>query len=134
MAEEPKPAPKSLRLSKRLVLVLGIIALILVGIGVFWKPFGAAPIVPIDRGPDNFGAFYMCQQFVTDQLKAPASATFPPSYDDGVTITNQGGGKYRVQAFVDSQNGLGAMIRTHYVCAVEYTGNDRWRLTSLDTN
>lgn len=78
----------------------------------------------------------MAQQFVNDRLKSPSTASyggiFSGDYQDADSVvTNLGGGKYRVVAWVDSQNAFGATIRTHFVCELEYVGSDKWRCTSL---
>jgi len=44
-----------------------------------------------------------------------------------------GGGRYRVQSYVDAQNSFGAMIRTRYDCTVHWIGGDRWKLEDLKT-
>lgn len=77
-------------------------------------------------------AYLMSQNFVKDRLKSPASAKFPSRFDDDVVIASLGSERYRVSAWVDSQNGFGAMIRTAYVAVVRYTGNNNWRLESLE--
>lgn len=82
--------------------------------------------------PDAFGAYYMCKQFVTKSLKAPASAVFPPSTE---TQTEKlSAVQFRNHAYVDSQNGFGAMIRMQYTCTVSSTGGDNWRLDALTTD
>lgn len=73
-------------------------------------------------------AFVMCQQFVRDRLKAPASAGFPLSYE--ATITG-GPTLWTVRSHVDSENSFGAQIRTRFTCSVNYEGGDRWELRNL---
>lgn len=70
---------------------------------------------------DTSGAYVCAQQLVESRLKAPRTAKFPWGVsDDAVTYT--GGTDYIVSAYVDSQNGFGAMIRTTFACNVTYTG------------
>jgi hypothetical protein len=77
---------------------------------------------------DGSMAEIMCEEFVSERLKAPASAEFP-----GADLVEPlGGDQYTVTAAVDSQNGFGAMIRTGYVCTIQNTGGDEWTLVSLD--
>ncbi len=78
---------------------------------------------------DAITAFVMCQDFVDDKLRAPATAKFP--WFDRAMATHLGEGKYRVRAYVDSQNSFGALIRTTFNCEIAHQGGDRWRLTSL---
>src|SRR4030042_1131474 len=67
-------------------------------------------------GPDKSGAFVMSQDFVKKQLKAPSTADFP-WYDDSF-VTDLGGGRYIVSAYVDAQNSFGAQIRSNYTCVL----------------
>jgi hypothetical protein len=86
------------------------------------------------EAPDSISAFVMCKQFVTDRLKAPATAVFP-TYGDGGTQTQQlSTVQFRAHAFVDSQNGFGANVRTQYTCTVTSTGGANWRLDDLKTD
>ncbi|MCW5697326.1 MAG: hypothetical protein KIS96_11425 [Bauldia sp.] len=76
-------------------------------------------------------AFVMSQRFVTNALRAPATARFPYITASGVSSTHRGGCLFRVRAYVDAQNGFGANIRTAYQADVEYTSGGRWRLVDL---
>src|SRR5882672_11033891 len=62
----------------------------------------------------NWAVAGICQKFVTERLKAPATADFQSNGD--ADVRNMGGGKYRVFSFVDSQNSFGANIRTKFGC------------------
>lgn len=81
-------------------------------------------------GPTSADASIVCHDFVKRALKAPATADFPSYSQDAVS---QSGSRYTVVSYVDSQNSFGAMIRTQYICTVEPSGGDNWRLVSLDT-
>ena len=74
-------------------------------------------------------AYVMCENFVKDRLRSPASAEFPGSRE--ATIQPVSEGDYEVSAYVDSQNGFGAMIRTRFTCTVKPLPNDKWRLVDL---
>lgn len=78
---------------------------------------------------DLIGAYLMIQDFVEDRLISPASAKFP--WDARKHVTPLGNRRYRVHAYVDSQNGFGAMIRTHFTGEIEQLGPDRWKLHEL---
>lgn len=77
------------------------------------------------------GAVDVCQQFVRDRLKAPASAKFPSAAPD-LTTMPLGGGRFRVTAYVDSQNGFGALIRNTTDCAVHWVKGTDWALDHLE--
>lgn len=75
------------------------------------------------------GAFTACQEFVRNRLKAPATADFPCCYSD---LTERlSGDRYRVDAHVDSENALGAKIRTDFVCTVQLESGYQWTLVDL---
>lgn len=81
---------------------------------------------------DARGAYLVCWQFVRKQLRAPATASFPASNDPDVVSIHQGAGRYLVRAYVDSQNGFGAQIRTAFACDVTWQSGDTWHLNNLD--
>lgn len=83
----------------------------------------------VDRG-DKDTALVMAQGFVKDNLKSPSSAEFgwPSEY----SIIQLEENRFSVSGWVDSQNSFGAMLRTNFVCDVEYAGNDEWRLRNLN--
>jgi hypothetical protein len=97
---------------------------------------GTRTNAPTGENPGKIEAWVMAQEFVKDRLKSPSSANFGGIFSDYQSphdvVTDIGGGKFRVRAWVDAQNSFGAMIRTHFVCELEYAGNDCWRLLSLD--
>lgn len=79
-------------------------------------------------------ALSMAQDFVKAQLLAPGSAKWPgmfESADHTVILRNN---RYRVRSWVDSHNGFGALIRTHYTAVLKNTDGKgiNWRLESLD--
>lgn len=74
----------------------------------------------------------VCEGFVKQRLKAPATAEFRNPYGDQIVYAGDGKGPVTVSASVDSENGFGAKIRLPYVCVVSSAGGDRWTLDSLD--
>lgn len=89
---------------------------------------GSPRTSPPDQG-EAVGAWVVCQQFLEDRLVAPSTAEYPSGYSD--YTRSLGGGRFRVDAYVDAQNSFGAMIRTDFSCTVDYQGNDNWRLEEL---
>jgi uncharacterized membrane protein len=84
---------------------------------------------------DSSTAEIMCKNYVLKNLRAPATAVFPRSADN----TSQNANTYRVVSHVDSQNGAGENIRSHYDCVVGWNGqadasSDNWELLSLAIN
>jgi hypothetical protein len=81
------------------------------------------------QGPDDAGASVACRDFVSRQLKAPATAEFADDYEfDGE------GDDYTIRSYVDAENSFGARIRTSYTCKVHYTGNNEWSLVDLQVD
>ena len=80
---------------------------------------------------DEVTAWTMCQSFVEARLKAPRSAKWPWGFTD--YVTHLGEGRYRIKAYVDSQNSFGAMMRTHFTAVVAWKGGDSWELESFTT-
>ena len=65
-------------------------------------------------GERNEGvAYVMSQQFVMRSLRAPSTAEFP-SWPSEYNVRAIGDCRYEVVAYVDAQNGFGAMIRSRY--------------------
>jgi hypothetical protein len=80
---------------------------------------------------DKLTAWVMTKEFVEKRLKSPSSADWGwQSYSD--RVSHLGDGRYKVKAWVDSQNSFGAQIRTNFVAIVSWQGGDSWRLESLD--
>jgi hypothetical protein len=117
-----KPQPSNAASALGCVFMLAIV-------GVIVYSCNAGGSTTEDSDTDSGGmAEVMCEEFVTERLKAPSSAEFP-----GADLVEPlGGDQYQVTAAVDSQNGFGAMIRTGYVCTIQNTGGDEWTLVSLD--
>ena len=74
------------------------------------------------------GAFVACRSFVRNELVAPSTADFHGWASE--QTEHLGGGRYRTDSYVDSENSFGAMVRTHYTCVVRDSGGD-WVLESL---
>lgn len=78
---------------------------------------------------DSNGAWAYMQLFVMKQLKSPKGATFAGARER--VVSPLGAGRYSVYAYVDSQNGFGANIRTRFNgVIVDLDGS--WRLESLE--
>lgn len=73
-----------------------------------------------------------CESYVKDYLKAPSTAEF--SGIGETQIVAQGGGKYAVIGWVDSQNSFGAKLRTKYICKTADEGNGQWSFEPLVVN
>lgn len=75
----------------------------------------------------------MMENFVEKRLKCPSSAEFPGVFSGASDhVTHIGDQTYRINSYVDAQNGFGAMIRTKYTGTIMQTSEDMWQLISLD--
>lgn len=93
------------------------------------------PYNSVPRGADRpvesndvHGAWAYAQQFVEKRLKSPSTAKFPFGGARGVTPL--GGGRYKVDSYVDAQNGFGATTRQHFHLVIKQLPG-QWQLESL---
>lgn len=79
-------------------------------------------------------AYSMAKQFVEKQLRSPSTAEFPSIFSDEVTTSYAGDCTHHITAYVDSENGFGAMVRTHFLAKVQNEhGTSTWVLKDLTT-
>lgn len=81
-----------------------------------------------EEDDNKVGAIVVCEQFVEQRLRSPGSADFQTANSDRVRVS---GDTFVYSAFVDSQNGFGAELRTDFICTVEHIEGDRFRLVDL---
>lgn len=79
---------------------------------------------------NKFLAYNYAEDFVEKKLKSPSTAEFPGVTEKDKHITDLGGGKYKINSWVDSQNGFGATIRTNFSCTIVFEG-DKVRCENL---
>ncbi len=79
-------------------------------------------------GGGNVDVWVAAMSAVKDDLKNPGTANFP-AYSR-TYVSDLGGGRHRVRAFVDAQNAMGASVRTEFLCTVRNEA-DGWRVESL---
>lgn len=68
--------------------------------------------------PTAFEARSICEDWVRDKLKAPATADFTDGDETG------GPTAYTITGTVDAENSFGAMLRTTWSCDIEYRASD----------
>lgn len=76
-------------------------------------------------------AVHAAHGYVTQRLKSPATAQFPYTSDHAVDTDKSG--NFVVESYVDSENGFGANIRTHYRCTMIRLGDDKFVLVKFKT-
>lgn len=72
----------------------------------------------------KISAWTCAEKLVQDNLKAPSTAKFPLA-DVDKFVTSMGGSKYKVSAYVDSENSFGAKIRTNFSVTIILTGDGK---------
>ena len=108
------------------LVLVAMIVLTLVYTSVRSKPEKPAPASrPAHSAMD---AWLFCRYAVNQKLRAPSTAKFEPAGQVRST-THLGGGRYRVVSWVDAQNAFGAMIRTRFICEVDYPSKKLLGLT-----
>lgn len=75
-----------------------------------------------------YTAWRICQARVGSALKAPSTAAFP-GYDEHAVRAS--GDLYTITSYVDSDNALGARLRTPFTCRAQWTGKD-WTVLGVD--
>lgn len=84
-----------------------------------------------DSGGDGpSGAWVAACDAVKARLVSPGSAEFPWSYNSQGAGIEKVGDMYYVSGYVDSQNRMGASIRSQWTCAVQPEG-ERYRVVSV---
>jgi len=91
---------------------------------------------PRDKETELFDASVMtmvlCETAVEERLVSPGTAEFP-LMGGGRVQAIQPPGNYRWQSYVDSQNALGATLRTNFICDTKGSGDNPadWTITNL---
>ena len=75
-------------------------------------------------GANRMLAYNYAEKFVKQHLKSPGTAKFPGLFEKDEHITELGNGEYRINSWVDSQNGFGAMIRSRFSCKIIIEGDN----------
>jgi hypothetical protein len=121
---DDKPHPGNRNFVIAASLALGIALAVFLGI-LFLKGIRG------DTGPSQ-AVVKACEDSVTQQLKAPASAKF-----GGEIATDHGGDQgWSVTGHVDSENGFGARLRLTWTCKGGMAGNgqDAWGFATVADN
>lgn len=124
--DAPPPAPKKPKKNVSPWWVIGILAVVAVVVIGLYSASGGSKSTP--TGPDNgdrYGAFVVCQDQVSDQLKAPSTAEFASITDSSVSNS---GDVWTVTSYVDAQNGFGAQIRVRWTCTATHISGDRYNV------
>ncbi|MCL1870998.1 MAG: hypothetical protein FWF90_11375 [Promicromonosporaceae bacterium] len=113
----PESTPKSN--GKRLGLGCLVVAIVVIGV-----PAACTAVLSMggsgsDWTPTVTEARTVCEGWVKDQLKAPATAHFVDGSSTGSA------GTYSISGSVDAENSFGALIRTDWTCTIDYSATDK---------
>jgi hypothetical protein len=85
---------------------------------------GCGESEPVSHCNDNLTnsllSYRYAQDFVKQKLVAPSSASFPNSQDSSVQMSYLGNCIHQIKSYVDSDNRLGANIRTQFDAEIRY--------------
>lgn len=108
----------------------GIVGIIGLAANFLPKPKTSPPLAK-EKVYEPAMARQACEHFVSQNLKAPATARFSPHAE--TSIAGSDVGPYTVVGYVDSQNGFGALIRSKYACTLSFSG-DLAQLSDISIN
>ncbi|MEK7101269.1 MAG: hypothetical protein AAB921_04195 [Patescibacteria group bacterium] len=81
------------------------------------------PVVAQPEQHSDTEVFVDAQGVILKALKSPSTAKFPSS--SHATIVRGKDDVFKVDSYVDSQNGFGAMIRSEWSVLFQYVGDDK---------
>lgn len=81
-------------------------------------------------GPDKYLAYGVAEDEVKARLKSPSTADFPIMDIENHT-TKIDSVTFKINSYVDSQNGFGATIRSNWGCTIEFTAKNKYRVSNL---
>jgi hypothetical protein len=114
--------PKKKDLPTPVIILIVFVVVIVAGLSNRLLPGSGGTAAP--RQHDAVDAWIDCKDFVTKNLKAPASAEFPASNDSGVSIHQLTNQHWVVAAYVDAQNSFGAQLRQAFACELSYSDSN----------
>lgn len=118
-----------------LIAFIAVLLILFIGIKgfiAFWDSLGdsSSNMVSSSTSSDyKVDAYVMSQEFMEDYLKSPQTAKYPWYSDINVVQT---GNRYKVEAYVDSQNDFGVTVRTKYYMILERSEDGGWTKISCD--
>ena len=90
--------------------------------------------VPAWYQDHSIHAYNLAADVVRETLRSPSTASFPGSLEKKSHVTKRTlsyGTEYKVQSWVDSQNGFGAIVRTKWTVYVVHD-DIGWRVSAMD--
>lgn len=110
-----------------------LVLIVLIILGWLWiDSIEVSEPEPWDQRDNSSMAYIMTRDWVTERLVSPSSAEFPGLLSRSEHTTKLSGQRYKIESYVDSQNRMGATIRTYFVAEVQQTAPDTWILISLE--
>ena len=80
-------------------------------------------VIVLESNDDSYDsnsilAYNYAKDYVKEKLKAPSTAKFPDTFEKKDHVNNLGNGRYLIKSWVESQNSLGALIRSRWSCKI----------------
>lgn len=127
---EKQPPQISMKATKGIIVFVVFFLIVVVMAVCSDDPDAKVEIAPKDRRMDKVQAGMMAQEVIKKQLKSPSTADFVGLLQDGVSNINDT--TFLVVKQVDSENSFGAMLRTSFMCQVNYyPTTDTYRVTDI---
>lgn len=117
------------RKNQSVLIALGIIVSVFI---YFVTTNNSSNTISWEQEDNMIEAYVMAQQFVEQRLKSPSTAKYPLVASE--CTTRMEGQKYKINAYVDSQNSFGASIRANFIAVVEQYEKGKWKLVDLQIN
>lgn len=118
--------PESKPVGTSAFVAIGFVALIAVVLAIAPAPSPTAPVA--EQTP--LSACLIAQEFITRELKAPASAVFSDCFEKADTA-EMSPGVWLANGTVDAQNSFGAKLRKTYRIEMQYLGNKQWKSLNI---
>ncbi len=102
---------------------------------VLWGIHACNNYEPPKAKPSPSGAWSYSQELVKQYLKSPSTADFGSSLEQNSDrcVKDKGDGVYKVEGWVDSQNGFGATLRRHFKVTVMHSESGGYTVLSGPT-
>ena len=88
----------------------------------------------VNRKPNAREAFAIAKVFITDELKQPATASFPNNnFESDIDTANN---RYNISSTVNEQDSSGKTVKNAWQVKLSYTGGDwasrkSWKLLNV---
>ncbi|MCG2590397.1 zinc ribbon domain-containing protein [Rhodohalobacter sulfatireducens] len=108
-----------------------LIVVFIIIAGFYFWPESSSNEKPWNERDNSTMAYIMAENWVKDRLISPSTAEFPGTLEYRDHISRLPDQIYEIDSYVDSQNQMGAMVRTPFFARIQQTSEDNWKLLEL---